>query len=114
MFVFRTKLEDLFEKLCSKHKVLEESCKDVDYTQQTLLVKGTPLQPSLKILLEFADDIITFGSEVCSLIYTSLKVLSFKGLSTDPLVENFKISTPWQNRIPEILGYTSFITENQI
>lgn len=86
----------------------------MNFTQQTLLIKGTPLQPSLKVLLDFAEDIITFGSEACALIYTSLEVLSLKELSTDPLVDNFKISALWQKRITEILGYTSFITENQI
>lgn len=114
LFISRPKLEDLFEKLCNKHKALQESCKEVNFTQHSLLVKGTPFQPSLKVLLDFAEDIITFGSEVCALIYTSLEVLSFKGLNTDPLVDNFKISTSWQKRITEILGYTSFITENQI
>ncbi|KAM3955856.1 uncharacterized protein ACR2FA_010198 [Aphomia sociella] len=107
-------VEDLFEKLLNKHQVLLESCKQTDLEPTSLLVKGTPFQPPLKQLLEFAEDTISFASQVQAQIETSLSILSFKGLNTEPLLDNFKISTNWQRRIPEILAYTSFCPENQI
>ena len=77
-------------------------------------MKGTPLQPSLNQLLEFADDTITFGSQVCAQIDTSLDVLSFKELNTENLCDNFRFPKEWKRRVPEILSYTSFLSENQI
>lgn len=91
-----------------------ESCKGIDLEQTTPLVRGTPLQPPLKQLLGFIEDTVTFGSEVCAQIDTALNVLTYKGLNTDSLVENFKISPRWQQRIPEIISYTSFCSENKI
>lgn len=107
-------LEESFEKLCNKNKVLRETCRETHFEEQSALVKGTPLQPSLTQLLEFADDTITFGSQVCTQIHTSLNVLSFKELDTEHLGDNFRFPKEWQKRIPEILAYTSFLSENQI
>lgn len=110
----RSAVEDSFESLCNKHKILLESCKQIDFTQETLIVKGTPLQPPLEQLLKFAEETITFGSEVCAQIETSLQVLAFKGLNTKSIVDNFKISTDWQRKVLEIIAYTSFCSENVI
>lgn len=107
-------IEDLFDKLCNKHKVFRQSCEELDYTEQSKLIKGSPLQPPLQQLLEFADDALTFGSQVCAQIETSISVLTFKGLKSDSLVDNFKVSSEWGRRIPEIIAYTSFCTENQV
>lgn len=104
----------MFEKLSSKHYTLLEGCKGVDLEQTSLLVKGTPLQPPLKQLLEFIEDTLTFGGEVCAQIDTALNVLTYKGLNTESLVDNFKIRAHWQQRIPEIISYTSFCAENKI
>lgn len=110
----RSAVEDSFESLCNKHKILLESCKQIDFTQETLIVKGTPLQPPLEQLLKFAEETITFGSEVCAQIETSLQVLAFKGLNTKSIVDNFKISTDWQRKVIDIIAYTSFCSENVI
>lgn len=110
----RSAVEDSFERLCNKHKILLGSCKQIDFTQETLIVKGTPLQPPLEQLLKFAEETITFGSEVCAQIETSLQVLAFKGLNTKSMVDNFKISTDWQRKVLEIIAYTSFCSENVI
>lgn len=107
-------LEELFEKLCNKNTTLRESCRDIDFEANSALVKGTPLQPSLKQLLEFAEDTITFGSQVCAQIETSLNILSLKELNTEAIGDNFRFPVNWQKRITEILSYTSFISENQI
>lgn len=104
----------MFEKLSHKHSALLDSCKAVDLDTSTPLVKGTPLQPPLKQLLKFIEDSLTFGGEVCAQIDTALNVLTYRGLNTDSLVENFKISPHWQQRIPEIISYTSYCSENQI
>lgn len=108
------KVEDLFEKLSYKHQTFLESCSNLDLEQNTPLCKGTPLQPSLKQLLEFAEESLSYGSEVVAQIDTALNVLSYKGLNTESLVENFKIQSRWQERIPEIISYTSFCSDNQI
>lgn len=107
-------IEDLFEKLLNKQQVLLESCKQTDLEPTSPLVKGTPLQPPLKQLLEFAEDTITFASQIQAQIDTSLNIISFKELNTEPLFDNFKVTTDWQRRISEILAYTSFCSENQI
>ncbi|CAG9794062.1 unnamed protein product [Diatraea saccharalis] len=107
-----SKVEDLFEKLSHKHQTLLESCRNLDLEETTPIVKGTPLQPPLKKLLEFAEDSLSFGSEVCAQIDTSLNVLTYKGLKTESLVDNFKIQSHWQLRIPEIISYTSFCSDN--
>ncbi|CAG4962994.1 unnamed protein product [Colias eurytheme] len=44
-------IEELCEKLCYKNKVLQENCKDIDFSVQTPLVKGSPLQPPLEEIL---------------------------------------------------------------
>lgn len=110
----RAEIEEAFEKLCNKHKVLLSSVREIDFSQQTLLVKGTSLQPPLEQILEFAEDTLTFGAEISAQIETSLNVLSFKRLNTQCLVDNFKISADWQKKIIEILAYTSFCSENEI
>lgn len=107
-------LEDLFEKLCNKNTTLRESCREINFEENSALVRGTPLQPSLKQLLEFAADTATFGSQVCAQINTSLAILSFKELNTEPLGDNFRFPANWQRRITEIISYTSFLSENQI
>lgn len=107
-------LEELFGNLCLKNKVLRESCKEVDFDDTTALVKGTPVQPPLKQLLEFAADTVTFGGQVCGQVETSLNVLTYKGVNTESLVDNFRISSKWRHRIPEIISFTSFCSENQI
>ncbi|KAJ2943553.1 hypothetical protein O0L34_g16661 [Tuta absoluta] len=109
-----SKIEELFEKLCIKHHTLTEICREVNFEDKTPLVSGTPLQPPLKQLLEFAEDTITFGSEICAQIDTSVKVLTLKGLNADSQIENLKISPTWQLRVPEILAYTSFCADNQV
>lgn len=109
-----TTIEELFDKLIHKNKVLRDSCKDINLEEDTLLVRGSPLQPPLTKLLEFADDTITFGSQICAQVETSLGVLSFKTLHTESLIENFRISADWQHRVPEIISYTAFISENQL
>jgi hypothetical protein len=113
-FIDRSKVEDLFEKLTYKHQAFLDSCKSIDQSQDTLLVRGTPLQPPLKQLLEFCEDCLSYGSEVCAQIDTALNVLTYKRLQTESLVDNFRIQQRWQNRIPEIISYTSFCSENQI
>ncbi|XP_045450652.1 uncharacterized protein LOC123659483 isoform X2 [Melitaea cinxia] len=110
----RSAVEDSFESLCNKHKILLESCKEIDFTQETLIIKGTPLQPPLEQLLKFAEETITFGSEVCAQIETSLQVLAFKELNTKSIADNFKISSDWQRKVLEIIAYTSFCSENVI
>lgn len=112
--IFRSTIEDQFEQLCNKHNVLQDNCKELNFEEQTPLIKGTPFQPPLAQLLEFAEDILTFASQISSLIETSLNVLTYKGLNTESLTENFKIPTNWVQRITEILTYTSFCSENQI
>lgn len=107
-----TTIEELFEKLVNKNRALRESCREINFKEDTPLVKGTPLQPPLKQLLEFADDTITFGSQICAQIDTSLSVLSFKTLHTESFADNFRIPTEWQQKVPEIIAYTSFISEN--
>lgn len=110
----RCTLEESFEKLCNKNKTLRDSCREINLEENSVLVKGTPLQPSLKQLLEFADDTITFGSQVCAQIETLLNILSFKELSTERLGDHFRYPKEWQRRIPEIISYTSFLSESQI
>lgn len=110
----RTEVDEIFEQLCSKHKSLLGSVKEIDLSQQTLLVKGTPFQPPLEQIIQFAEDTLTFGGQVSAQIETSLSVLAFKGLNTQSLVDNFKISSDWQKKIPEIIAYTSFCSENEI
>nr|XP_034831401.1 uncharacterized protein LOC117988377 isoform X2 [Maniola hyperantus] len=110
----RSIIEDLFEQLCNKNRVLLESCKEIDFSVQTPLITGTPLQPPLEQILEFVTDTISFGGQICGQIETSLNVLALKGLNTKSLVENFKIPTDWQRKVPEIIAYTSFCTENEV
>lgn len=112
--IFRSIIEELFEQLCNKNRVLLESCKDIDITQKTPLITGTPLQPPLEDILQFVADTISFGGQICAQIECSLNALAYKGLSTKSLVENFKISTEWQRRAPEIIAYTSFCSESDI
>lgn len=90
------------------------SVREVEFPQQSLLVKGTPFQPPLEQVLEFAQETLTFGAEISAQIETSLSVLSFKGLNTKCLVDNLKISSDWLKRITEILAYTSFCSDNII
>ena len=94
--------------------MLFSSIREIDFSQQSLLIKGTSLQPPLEQILEFTGDTLTFGAEISAQIEISLNVLSFKGLNTDSLVDNFKISSDWQKKISEILAYTSFCSENEI
>ncbi|RVE47395.1 hypothetical protein evm_007994 [Chilo suppressalis] len=61
-----SKVEDLFEKLLHKHQILLESCRTLDLEQTTSLIRGTPLQPPLKQLLEFAEDSFSFGNSILS------------------------------------------------
>lgn len=91
-----------------------DSCRQVDLDSISPLVTGSPLQPPLEQLLQFAEDTITFGAQLSAQIDTSLSVLTFKGLNTNSLVENFRIFSNWQQRIPEIIAYTSFCSENKI
>lgn len=107
-------LEELLEKLCNKHRTLQESCKDIDFGSATILIRGSPYQPPLAKLLKFSNDTLTFACQVCAQIDTSLTVLPFKRLQTTNLVDNFKILPEWQTKIPEIIAYTSFVSENQI
>lgn len=111
---FRSTLEELFEKLCHKNNTLRESCKEINWKEKSALVTGTPLQPPLKQILEFAEDSITFGSQIIGQIQTAIEVLPIKELTTESLVDNFQISANWKRRIPEIIAYTSFVSENQI
>lgn len=108
------KIEEFFEKLLNQHKKLTECCREVDFKQKTKLICGSPFQPPLKELLEFADDVVTFGSQICRQIETALEVLAYKGLDAELVIDNFRISSDWRQRIPEIIAYTSFIQENQI
>lgn len=107
-------LEELFEKLCHKNNILRDSCRGSKLEQNSFIVKGNPYQPPLRQILEFAEDSITFGSQIIAQIQTALEVLTFKGLQTDSLVDNFQISAKWRRRVPEIIAYTSFIAENHI
>ncbi|CAD0201034.1 unnamed protein product [Chrysodeixis includens] len=107
-------LEELLDKLCNKNKTLRDTCRETDLEENSALVKGTPLQPPLKQLLEFADDTVTFGSQVVAQINTSLNILTYKELDTEPLGDNLRYPANWQRRITEILSYTSFVSENQI
>ncbi|CAK1544861.1 unnamed protein product [Leptosia nina] len=56
-------IEELFEKLCHKNRVLQESCRSVDFNESSSLITGTPWQPPLKQILQFASESITFGSQ---------------------------------------------------
>ncbi|CAH4032961.1 unnamed protein product [Pieris brassicae] len=107
-------LEENFDKLCHKSKILHESCRTIDFNQTSPLVRGTPLQPSLKQILLFATESVTFGGQVTAQVETSLSVLSFKQLQTAHFVDHFKFPKPWNKRIPEILAYTSFCQDNVI
>lgn len=107
-------IEEAFENLCLKHKVLLGSCRGIEFSQELPLVKGTCLQPPLEDILDLAGHSLSFGAEICEQINTALTVLSLKGLNTDNFVDSFKISTDWQRKVSEILAYTSFCSQNRI
>ncbi|VVC99276.1 unnamed protein product [Leptidea sinapis] len=107
-------IEETFEKLCYKNKLVQDSCIDIDFTEESDLIKGSPYQPPLKQLLEFASDSVTFGSHICAQIETALNILALEELETISFPDHFKFPTIWETRIPEIIAYTSFIQENTI
>ncbi|CAH2039254.1 unnamed protein product, partial [Iphiclides podalirius] len=72
-------IEPLFEKLCHKCNILKDNCRDIDFTELTPLVRGTPLQPPLKQVLQFVDDSVTYGSLFGALIESTLNIFALKG-----------------------------------
>lgn len=107
-------LEDLFEKLYNKNKILRDNCRVVDFNSNSKLVKGSPYQPPLRELLVFADDTITFASHICAQIDSALNILSFKKLDTASFGEHFQYPVNWNRRVTEIITYTAFLSKNEI
>ncbi|CAB3220347.1 unnamed protein product [Arctia plantaginis] len=103
-------LEKLAENLYLKNQALRESCREIDLNDLNLtVVKGSPIQPSLKQLLEYADDTISFASHTCAQIDTALKSLPLTKLDTEQFADHFSYPIQWFKRISEIIQYTAFM-----
>lgn len=105
-------LSTLFEELYTKKKDLILKCKDIDFSANTPLVRGSPFQPALKTLLVYANYTIKFGAHICSIFETSLNSFALFGTDRELPADSFVIPRVITLSAKEIVTYTSCLTRD--